>query len=188
MSLARPAATATAPLDDRDDRCHYVGLLTRTLAFALDAAVINGVALVVGAIASLVLSVLTLPSELATVTIAVGGAAYLVWGTAYFVTFWSTLGQTPGDRVLRFRVCGRDGQRIGPGRALLRFAALWLAALPLFAGYLLILVDDRRRGLHDLLARTVVIDDAQEERAGRLTANVGHTGGRRRTGDMSCAV
>jgi uncharacterized RDD family membrane protein YckC len=32
-----------------------------------------------------------------------------------------------------------------------------LAAIPFFAGYLLILVDDRRRGLQDMLAGTTVI-------------------------------
>jgi hypothetical protein len=31
-----------------------------------------------------------------------------------------------------------------------------IAAIPLFAGYLLILVDDRRRGLNDRIAGTVV--------------------------------
>ena len=45
----------------------------------------------------------------------------------------------------------------GPSAALLRFAGLILAALPLFAGFLTILVDDRRRGVHDTLAGTVVV-------------------------------
>jgi uncharacterized RDD family membrane protein YckC len=34
---------------------------------------------------------------------------------------------------------------------------LILAALPLFAGFLPILLDDRRRGAHDMLAGTVVV-------------------------------
>ena len=33
-----------------------------------------------------------------------------------------------------------------------------LAAIPLLAGYFIVLIDDRRRGLHDRLAHTVVID------------------------------
>jgi len=32
-----------------------------------------------------------------------------------------------------------------------------LAAIPLFTGYLLILVDARRRGLHDMIAGTLVV-------------------------------
>jgi uncharacterized RDD family membrane protein YckC len=33
---------------------------------------------------------------------------------------------------------------------------MWLAAIPLMAGYALILFDDRRQGLHDKLAGTFV--------------------------------
>ena len=38
----------------------------------------------------------------------------------------------------------------------MRLVGMVLAAIPLCAGFLLILVDDRRRGLQDVLARTVV--------------------------------
>jgi len=60
---------------------------------------------------------------------------------------------------MRIRVQPASGGRMRPRRALLRFVGLTLAALPLFAGFLLILVDDRRRGLQDVLARTVVVED-----------------------------
>ena len=43
-------------------------------------------------------------------------------------------------------------------RALVRLVGMVLAAIPLLAGYFMVLFDDRRRGLHDRLARTVVID------------------------------
>jgi hypothetical protein len=47
-----------------------------------------------------------------------------------------------------------------------------LAALPLLAGYLMILFDGRRRGLQDRLARTLAVDApelslAEQRRAGR---------------------
>jgi uncharacterized RDD family membrane protein YckC len=38
-----------------------------------------------------------------------------------------------------------------------RLIGLGLAIIPLFAGFLPVLVDDRRRGLHDFLAGTVVL-------------------------------
>jgi uncharacterized RDD family membrane protein YckC len=60
--------------------------------------------------------------------------------------------------VLRIRVIPASGERLPPRRALVRFIGLTLAVIPLFAGLLPILVDDRRRGLHDMLARTVVVD------------------------------
>jgi uncharacterized RDD family membrane protein YckC len=136
----------------------YEGLVTRAIAFTLDAALINVVAIVVGAAVGLSLSVLSVPSGVKTALVAAGGVAYVLWSIAYFVTFWSTTGQTPGNRMLGIRVCqADDGDVLRPTRALIRLAALTLAAIPLFAGFLPILVDDRRRGVHDMLAGTVVV-------------------------------
>jgi len=136
----------------------YVGLITRALAFGIDAAVINLIAIAVAAIVALMFSVLKLPHELKTVTIALGGALWVLWAIGYFVTFWATTGQTPGCRAMHIRVRPTRGERLLPRRAVLRFIGLFLAALPLFAGYAMILFDDRRRGLQDRLARTVVVD------------------------------
>jgi uncharacterized RDD family membrane protein YckC len=146
----------------------YQGLVTRTIAFALDAAAINLAALAVGVAVGLALSVLDLPSSVEGAAVAVGGVAYALWTIAYFVTCWASTGQTPGDRLLHIRVCDADdGTTLSEGRSFLRLLFLMLAALPLFAGFLPILVDDRRRGLHDMLAGTVVVgtDPAQPPRA-----------------------
>jgi uncharacterized RDD family membrane protein YckC len=135
----------------------YEGLVTRGLAFAVDAAVINGVAIVTAAIVALVLSVLSIPDWVEDTLIAFGGLAFLTWSVAYFATFWSTTGQTPGNRLMRIRVCDADGNLLSVGRSIFRLVCLTLAALPLLAGFLPILFDDRRRGVHDMLARTVVV-------------------------------
>lgn len=141
----------------------YEGLVTRGIAFAIDAVLINAVAIVVSGGVALTLSVLSVPDSLDTALLAVGGALFLVWSAGYFVVFWSTTGQTPGAHLMRIRVClAEDGSTLLPGRALLRLVGLTLAALPLLAGFLPILFDDRRRGLHDMLARTVVIEAAGE--------------------------
>jgi len=139
----------------------YVGLVTRVVAFALDAAIVNGAAVATGAAVSLFLSVVSVPHAVRTALVAIGGVAYVVWTVGYFVTFWATTGQTPGSRVLRIRVRPSGGGRLPPRRALLRFIGLTLAAIPLFAGFLPILIDDRRRGLQDWLARTVVVEQAE---------------------------
>jgi uncharacterized RDD family membrane protein YckC len=144
----------------------YIGLLTRGLAFAVDAAVINLVAILVGVAMGLIVSVLNVASELETAVAAIGGAAYLIWSAAYFITFWSTTGQTPGNRLFRIRVCDADdGAVLGPRRALLRLVMLVLCAIPLFAGFLPILVDDRRRGPHDMVAGSVVVEAERVEPA-----------------------
>ena len=136
----------------------YVGLVTRAIAFAIDAAIVNAVAIVVAAIVALTLTIVSKPDELRGVLIAIGGVAWLLWTVGYFATFWSTTGQTPGNRILRIRVSAADGRALPLRRALVRFVGLTLAAIPLFAGFALILFDDRRRGLHDMLARSVVTE------------------------------
>lgn len=151
--VAVPAAeTAALP------HSAYVGLVTRLIAFSIDAAIINLMAIVVTAAVSLVASVVSLPDTAQALAVAAGGTIYLLWATGYFVVFWTTTGQTPGNRLLRIRVQAAGGGLLLPRRALLRFVGLTLAALPLFAGVLMILVDDRRRGLHDWLARSVVVE------------------------------
>ena len=141
----------------------YEGLATRAIAFAVDAAAINVIAFAVAGIVALVLSVLSVPDWLETALLALAGVVFLLWTIGYFATFWSTTGQTPGDRLMRIRVC-RDHtlEPIGFGRSVLRLLYLTLAALPLLAGFLPVLFDERRRGLHDMLAGTVVVSAPEE--------------------------
>ena len=136
----------------------YVGIVTRAIAFAVDAAVIQLVAIAVAGTFALILSVLSPPDKFDGVFVVVGSVAYALWLVGYFVVFWSATGQTPGDRLLQIRVCRAvDGMAPSAGAAVLRFGGLIVAALPLFAGFLPILLDDRRRGVHDMIARTVVV-------------------------------
>lgn len=145
----------------------YAGLATRAIALALDAAAINAIALGVGGVLALCTSLLHLPSEVERLTALAGAAAWALLSVGWFVVFWSTSGQTPGDRVMRIRVRdARDPQRpIKPRRALLRLIALALGAIPLFAGYLMLLLDDRRRAFHDRVARTVVVHAPDDDPA-----------------------
>lgn len=136
----------------------YAGLVTRILAFGVDCAIVNAVAALIAVIVGLALSVLHAGEATVAAAAAIGGVLYLLWSVAYFTVFWSTTGQTPGSRVMGIRVVDVDGEaQISPRRAALRFGAMLLAAVPLCAGFLLILVDDRRRGLHDVLVRTLVL-------------------------------
>jgi uncharacterized RDD family membrane protein YckC len=151
QAVIRPAEATAAPLT-------YVGIVTRAIAFAADAAVIQIVAIAVAGTFALILSVLSPPDKFDGVILVVGSAAYGLWLVGYFVVFWSATGQTPGNRLLQIRVCrADDGTVPSTSAALLRFGGLILAALPLFAGFLPILFDDRRRGSHDMLAGTVVV-------------------------------
>jgi uncharacterized RDD family membrane protein YckC len=136
----------------------YVGIITRAIAFAADAAVIQFVAILVAGTAALILSVINPSNDSRTVLAVVAAGVYGLWLIGYFVLFWSATGQTPGNRLLEIRVCrARDGAPPSAGQAVVRFVGLILAAIPLFLGFLPILLDDRRRGMHDMLAGTVVL-------------------------------
>jgi uncharacterized RDD family membrane protein YckC len=143
----------------------YTGLVTRAIGFGVDALIIDLAAIVVAAIVALALNLFEVPSKVDTALAAIGAVVFIVWAGAYFVTFWSTTGQTPGARMMRFRVLAPGTQRghISPRRALVRLIAMVLAAIPLLAGYFMVLFDDRRRGLHDRIARTVVVDAPDTE-------------------------
>ncbi len=155
-ALTPPDVTAPAPGPPR-----YVGLITRAIAFVLDAAVINVVAIVAEVGAALILSVVHLPQQHKNLLVALGAGAYALWAFAYFAGFWAATGQTPGNRVMQIRVVSVNGEVIKPRRAVVRCFGLLLAALPLFAGYLMIPFNRRRRGLQDYLARTVVVEAPQ---------------------------
>lgn len=135
----------------------YAGLMTRVIAFIADAVIINLIALLVEAGAAVAIALFHLPKHVTAILVVIGGIAYVVWTIAYFVTFWSATGQTPGARLMQIRLSTADGDRVGLRRGFWRCFGMVLAALPLFAGYLLILVDGRRRGLQDRLARTLVL-------------------------------
>ena len=160
------AARVHESAQEQTAEVRYEGLVTRGIAFAIDAAIIDLVAVVVAGAVALAVSVLSVSKDsLDTILIAVGGALFLAWSVGYFVTFWSTTGQTPGSRLMRITVRGADdGSILRPRRAAVRFAALVLAAIPLLAGFLPILFDERRRGLHDMLAGTVVVEAPQLSR------------------------
>lgn len=150
----------------------YVGLATRTISFVIDAALINLVAFFVGVGGGLIVSLFHLSDEWTAVVAAIGTAAYIIWTVGYFVVFWSTTGQTPGARLMQIRLTPAEGGRLKPRRAVVRCAGMVLAALPLFAGYLLVLVDGKRRGFQDRLARTLVVEAPQPSLAEARRANL----------------
>src|SRR3954447_6291692 len=154
------AASATVPVSVPDAEFEvvgYGGLITRALAAAIDALLINLAALAVAAVVALVLSIFPLPHDSKDVLAVIGGVLFAVWTVAYFVTFWSTTGQTPGDRVMRVTVRREDGGRLKPWRACVRLVGA-MVGLILLLGYIPILLNDRRRALHDWMAGTLVLN------------------------------
>lgn len=142
----------------RTERPIYSGVATRAIALATDAVVATALFMAVVGITALIGSLVggLRPEWLVGALLSVGWS--LVAG-AYFLLFWSSTGQTPGMRLMRVRVRGPAGENPSMGRSLVRLVGLVLAIIPLFAGFIPVLFTERRRGLPDFLAGTVVLYD-----------------------------
>jgi len=113
--------------------------------------------LIVGALGKLLLwkvpPVITLPGVSTTYDTAFFLVAWL-----YFALLESSSHQaTVGKLACGLRVTDERGKRIGFGRATGRHFGMLLCWLTLGVGFLMVAWTRRKQGLHDLLARTLVV-------------------------------
>ncbi|MGO4261107.1 RDD family protein [Lysobacter sp. TAB13] len=89
-------------------------------------------------------------------------AVYVIIGlisVAYYVGFESSAMQaTLGKLAVGVKVVDSEGRRLTRMRALGRWAASLLSYASLCVGFLLIAFTDGKRGLHDMIAKTQVVD------------------------------
>ena len=130
------------------------------IAFAIDVAIIDVAAAFVGIVAACSASALsTCPHAVKKMTGRnwLAPLAFVAWSSGISPRSVSTTRAISGARVMGIRVvCARGDEPVGVKASIVRLVGMVLAAIPLCAAFLLILVDDRRRGLQDVLARTVV--------------------------------
>lgn len=148
----------------------YAGFWIRVLAFILDR-------IVVSIAAAPFYFALVLPSLLRIIHEAqnngepspemifsiIGGASMFL--VLVFVGYWlyealltaSSWQGTIGKRVLRLKVTDEAGNRISFGRSTGRFFAKILSYVTLWIGFIMVAFTDKKRGLHDILAGTVVV-------------------------------
>jgi uncharacterized RDD family membrane protein YckC len=90
-------------------------------------------------------------------------AALVFFYPVFFLTGWLA---TPGMMLAGIRLIDvKEGDRPGVVRLALRTLG-WVAGLLLFGlGLLIILRDDRRQGLHDKMAGTLVIEDDEANKS-----------------------
>lgn len=75
-----------------------------------------------------------------------------------FLIFWRYRSATPGKMIFRARIV--DAATLGPpsnGQLVIRYLGYYLGVLTCMLGFVTILFDSRRQGIHDKLANTVVI-------------------------------
>jgi uncharacterized RDD family membrane protein YckC len=140
-----------------------VGAVTRVLAFALDALIVNIGFWGLAAIAALIGSFFSGDggNDVSGLTLAVGSTAWLALEGFYLVAFWSLAAQTPGMRFFGIRL-GVAGRGLPLRKSLRRLVGLFLAAIPFGLGFIGVLLDERRRGWQDRLAGVDVLYESRE--------------------------
>jgi uncharacterized RDD family membrane protein YckC len=138
------------------------GAVTRVLAFAFDALIVNIGFWGLAAIAALIGSFFSGDGSGVTgLTLAVGSTAWLALEGFYLVAFWSLAAQTPGMRFFGIRL-GVAGRGLPLRKSLRRLVGLFLAAIPFGLGFIGVLLDERRRGWQDRLAGVDVVYESRE--------------------------
>ncbi len=153
------------------------GFVTRLVAFVIDQVILGVVLSILTAAVGIMFQSFRLSDLLGTEDLTLQlamillGAAGFVLNLLYHVGFWLLAGQTPGKAFLGLVVVRLDGGPLRLGPALVRWLGYWLSGI-LFLGYLWILVDDRRQGWHDKLARTLVVYRGLDKRWSALPGPV----------------
>ena len=160
--------SAAAELDDKAEKVVsrrerpappvYAGIGTRAVALAIDAFAALALFVTGSAVVALIASLVggIRPHWVAGLVLSIG---WILVGGGYFVLLWSSAGRTLGMNLMHLRLHRADGRKLSFGRAVVRLVGLVLAIIPLFAGFIPILFDNRRRGLPDYLAGSVVVYD-----------------------------
>lgn len=85
--------------------------------------------------------------------------AYPLISAIYYAGMESSGSQaTLGKMAVGIKVTDTDGRRLGKGQALGRWVSHLLCYFTLYIGYIMAGFTDRKRGLHDMAAGTLVVD------------------------------
>jgi uncharacterized RDD family membrane protein YckC len=165
---SKPPAVARESYQGR-----YAGFASRFLSFVVDVIVITAVFLVVlGAIwfSAKILTGTSISFNRGDIWVLIG---YVVWAFIYFARSWGANGRTAGMAIFGVQVVRDDGGDVSERKAALRTLVFPLSFLFLGLGFLGIVLGDRRRALHDVIAGTTVIYcwDARAARLRYLSRN-----------------
>jgi uncharacterized RDD family membrane protein YckC len=150
----RPHITLPPPAEAVQGR--RAGLITRSIADVIDAAVVIGV-VAAGYVGVVVVRFMwrswafTLPTPSFLVLLVCAGAVAVVYLTAA----WATTGRSYGKHVMGLRVLGPFGRRLRLGGAFLR--AVFCVLFPI--GFAWLAVSRHNRSLQDVVLRTSVVYD-----------------------------
>lgn len=172
--IARQIAKVARDLDDTVERIlrriffrrrrplptNRAGMVTRGVAFAIDALIINLFFTVIAGAATLLATFFGGSGDgVPRGALAAGSFIWLVVVGTYLVGFWSLAGQTPGMRFLGIRL---NERRLPFGRSVKRLIGLGLSVITFGIGFLGIVFGESRRAWDDRMGHTEVVYDERQ--------------------------
>jgi uncharacterized RDD family membrane protein YckC len=131
----------------------YGGFWLRVVAYIIDTILLSIPIVII----SLVMALQTPKVNLIGVNL-LGNSLSLTIGWLYFALMESSQrGATVGKMAVGLRVVNDRGERLSLGLALGRYVAKFISALTLGVGFVMVAFTDRKRGLHDMIAGTLVV-------------------------------
>jgi uncharacterized RDD family membrane protein YckC len=142
---------------DVDKVNEYAGLWERFLAYVIDCLVLIAIGFIMGFTIGLLFPnlILTTPEEeLEPIFNVIGFIISWIYFAAMESSNWQA---TFGKRALGLKVTSYDFKKISFGHSSVRFFSKIISILILFIGYIMIAFTEKKQGLHDMLAKTLVI-------------------------------
>ena len=131
----------------------YGGFWLRLVAYIIDAIVLS---IALGVLAT-ILGIPLMPADMDQYDPTLNAVSFVA-GWLYFALLESSArGATLGKMALGLRVVTSAGERLSFLNATGRYFAKILSAIILFIGFIMIAFTDKKRGLHDMIAGTLVI-------------------------------
>lgn len=131
----------------------YGGFWIRVVAYILDGILLS----IASGIVGLVTGVSVYATDFAHFNYATNIGS-LVIGWLYFALMESSArGATVGKMAVGLRVVTDQGQRLSFANATGRYFAKFVSAIILFIGFIMVAFTERKRGLHDMIAGTLVV-------------------------------
>jgi len=166
MAATLPQSAASHSQKAQIPSSRPAGFFSRSVAFIIDLVILSVVQLVgsvfidkflgffkhIGWVAKII-AFLDNP----TYSVLISSVVMTLFVIVYFLFFWTLVGFTPGKAILGLKIVRKDGAKLSFGRAIVRFFAYWISAIPFFLGFFWVLWDSKSRGWHDKIAGTQVL-------------------------------
>ncbi|MTH53655.1 RDD family protein [Bacillus mangrovi] len=139
----------------------YAGFWIRCAAFLIDYAILSLIFIIPS-----IMMIGGDPAENTTMRFSIFTFALVPAVILYFTILPMTKWQgTIGKKLLGLKIINENGGRVSPGQAILRYIGYVISNAIFTVGFIMAAFTDRKRGLHDMIAKTYVVKSRTQEYA-----------------------